>query len=418
MHYKYAYPELFDGVPRPDFRAFDNSIVIYGAGFQGLLTAFLLERQGIKVLCYGDRAGSKQNTVYHGLPVYSPEEMARRYPDAAAIVTPYSLRPAYRYVRDTLGYGERTFTPFSLFLEFDAAGFGDLPEIPDWYRADAIELLTDMFLRQCVNVQTEHELFTVAVSVTESCNLRCRNCISLMPNYSKPRQFDFDEVLGDIRALIKGRRFQRISLEGGETFLWEPLPRLIRALRDAPEIMALYLATNGTVLPGQDLLDAMSHPKVGVRVSDYGALVKREQLSSLFRQNHVRHWFQLQKWYELSSFHREPWSKDVLKDVVDGCCEAAGEGSFHVADGKLFRCPSQANLHNLGIFLSDEKDYVDLRDADEERLQRRIAEFMDVKRMPPLIELCRHCDGRGYAGSEVPPAQQLSPGETIPVRFV
>lgn len=418
MYYKYAYPELFDGVPRPDFRAFNDNLVIYGAGFQGLLAAYLLERRGIRVLCFGDRAENKQNTTYHGLPVYSPEEMARRYPNAMAIVTPYNLRPVYEYVRDELGYGEQTVTPFSLFLEFDPAGFSDLPEIPDWYREDAIELTVDMFLRQCVNLQTAHTLLSAAVSVTEVCNLRCRNCVSFMPNYSKPRHFEFDAVLRDIQALIKGRRFQRISLEGGELFLWEPLPRLIRALRDAPEIMALYLATNGTVLPGQDLLDALSHPKVGVRISDYGALVKRDQLSSLFQRNHVQHWFQLQKWYELSMFHRDPWPEETLKDVVNNCFKATGEGSFHIADGKLFRCPNQANLHNLGVFLSSEKDYVDLRDPDQERVQRRITEFMDIKHMPPVIELCRHCVGRSYINREVPPAQQLAPGEKIQVRFV
>ena len=87
MKYKYTNPEFFDGVPRPDFESLSGNLVIYGAGFQGLLTAYLLDQQGIKVLCFGDQDIKKQGTTYYGLPVYSPEEMKQKYPDAVPIVT-------------------------------------------------------------------------------------------------------------------------------------------------------------------------------------------------------------------------------------------------------------------------------------------------------------------------------------------
>ena len=77
MHYQFEHPELFEGVPKPDFAAMNGNLVIYGAGFQGLLAAHLLNQQGIKVLCFGDRNVKKQGTTYYGLPVYSPEEMKR-----------------------------------------------------------------------------------------------------------------------------------------------------------------------------------------------------------------------------------------------------------------------------------------------------------------------------------------------------
>lgn len=416
MKYKYAHSEFFDGVPRPDFEAMSGNLVIYGAGFQGLLAAFLLKRQGINVLCFGDRNVKKQGTTYYGLPVYAPEEMKRRYPGAVPIVTPYNLRPAYEYVKNELGY-ENAVTPFSLFLEFDSEGFDELPELPEWYHPDSLDYTIDMFMRHCINLQTAYQLFAVNVSVTEICNLRCKNCTSLMPNYRNPHHFDAAELLHDMRAIMRGRMIHDISLEGGEAFLWKPLASVIRELCNAEELMHVILLTNGTVVPSDsDLLEALRHPKVRVRISDYGTITKKEQLSTVFKKNQIKYSIASQKWYELSVFHRKPYGGEKLQQVVTDCCKATGSGD-HLLNGKLFRCPIQGQLHSLGIYPSEEKDYVNLRDTDETRLQKRITEFMSVKHMPPMVELCRHCDGRGYAGVEVPAAEQLAPGERIKVRF-
>lgn len=416
MKYKYLHPELFDGVPRPDFKSLSGNLVIYGAGFQGLLTAYLLEQRGIKVLCFGDQDVKKQGTTYYGLPVYTPEEMVQKYPDAVAIVTPYSIRPAFQYVRDKLDYNERTVTPFSLFLEFESGEFNDLIELPEWYHPDSLDYTIDMFLKQCINLQTTHHLFGIDASVTEVCNLRCKNCTSLMPNYQQPQHFNAEDFLHDVQVVMKGRIIHHIFLEGGEAFLWKPLSSVIQELCKAPELMNVIVLTNGTVIPDDNLLRSCQNPKVRVRISDYGAITKKEQLASLFKKNGIKYNLHSQKWYELSSFHQEPYSGQKLQQVLMDCCKATGTGSYLV-NGKLFRCPIQAQLHCLGIYPSAEKDYVDLRDTDETCLQKNITEFMSVKHMPPMVELCRHCDGRGYAGVEVPPAQQLAPGEEIQVRF-
>lgn len=416
MHYKYAHPELFQGVPKPDFAAMSGNLIIYGAGFQGLLAVHLLNKQGIQVLCFGDQDVKKQGTTYYGLPVYSPEEMKRRYPNAVPIVTPYNLRPAFTYVKKDLGY-DNAVTPFSLFLEFDSGEFDKLQELPSWYHADSLDYTVDMFLKQCANLLTSHRLLATDISVTEVCNLRCKNCISLMPNYQKPRHFELEDVLRDAYTVLNGRKFHHIFLEGGEVFLWKPLPKLIQKLCEAPELMNLILITNGTVIPGPELLEALQHPKVEVRISDYGAISRKEQLIPLLEKHGIRHWLQLQKWYEMSAFYREPLSGDAYKNVINACCKLNDGGSTHIADGKLFRCPIQAHLHRLGFYVSGPNEYVDLRGTDYNAVQEKITRFMELKTTLPAVELCRHCNGRGYTGTEVPPAEQLAPGEQIQVRF-
>lgn len=417
MHYKYAHQEFFDGVPRLDFQAYSGNIVIYGAGFQGLLAAYLLDKQGIKVLCFGDQDIRKQGTTYYGLPVYSPEEMKRRYPDAVPIVTPYNLRPAFEYVKNELAYGERTVTPFSLFLEFDSSGFEVLPEIPAWFHPESLNYTVDMFLKQCVNLLTNHPIISVEFSVSEICNLRCKNCTSLMPCYQHPKSFSYEDVIHDVLTVLQGRMTHHILIEGGEPFLWKPLPKLLRALCELPTLMNIFPVTNGTVIPDSELLDALKHPKVSVRISDYGSVSKKERLIPILQENHVKYILSLQKWFELCTFHRKPQKGEPLRKIVSDCCKLEGNAAPYVIDGKLYRCPIQAHLHRLGIFLSDERDYIDLRRSDDD-LQTKISDFLNVQKTPDVVRLCRHCNGRGYTGIEVPPAEQLAPGEKILVQFI
>lgn len=415
MHYKYHSPELFEGVPKPDFAATNGNLVIYGAGFQGLLAAYLLNQQGIHVLCFGDRNVKKQGTTYYGLPVYSPEEMKQRYPDAVPIVTPFNLRPAYEYVKNELRYVNAV-TPFSLFLEFDSSGFSDLPEIPDWYHDEFLDFQVNTFLKQCVNLLTNHPMISIDLSVSEICNLRCKNCTSLMPCYQHPKNFSYEDVLHDIMTVLDGRLTHHILIEGGEPFLWKPLPKLLRALCELPNLLNIFPVTNGTVIPNDELLHALRHPKISVRISDYGAISKKDQLIPVLQKNHIKYIVQLQKWYELCTFSRQPQSGKDLYETVADCCKLGGNGAQYAIDGLLFRCPIQAHLHRLGIFKSDDKDFIDLRCADKS-LQGRISDYTNVQKMPEIVRLCRHCNGRGYTGVEVSPAEQLAPGEQIQVRF-
>ncbi len=415
MIYKYEYSHFFDGVPRTDFKALSGKLTIYGAGFQGLLAAHLLDKQGIKVLCFCDMDKNKQGTTYYGLPVYSPEKMKELYPDATVIVTPYSLVPAFRYVEKELGY-KSVVTPYSLFLEFDSEEFDKLSELPYWYHPDTLDYNIDLFLKTCVNFLTDYTLLSADVSVTEVCNLRCKDCISLMPCYNPPRHFTLEEMKSYIDTMTKGRNFHHFNIEGGEAFIWKPLADFVEYLCNLPNLMHIHLYTNGTVIPDEKLIKALKHPKVMVRISDYGSFSKIDALSELFKKHNINYKIALQKWYELSSFTKEPKKGKDLKWIVESCCKTQpyGNGGPYLTEGKMFYCPMQGNLHNLGIFVSTENDYVDLNDMEDPSLQEKISDLFNRKHFP---ELCKHCAGRAYVGNEVTPATQLRKGETITVKF-
>lgn len=415
MHYKYRYEHFFDGIERTDFTKLSGNICIYGAGFQGLLAAHLLDKQGIKVLCFCDMDEKKQGTSYYNLPVYAPEKMKEMYPEATVIVTPYSLAPAYRYVKEGLGY-RSVVTPFSLFLEFDFDEFNQLSELPGWYQPGSGDYHIDLFLRACHNVLSEEKLYSADISVTEACNLRCRDCQSLMPCYEKPKSPTLEEMIYYVETITKGRVFHHFNVEGGEAFVWKYLPEFIDYLDSMKNLLNIYLYTNGTIIPNEKLLKALKKEKVLVRISYYEGYTKTDELVKLFTEHGIRHTVVLQKWYEFASLSKNERTSAEVKRVVDTCCKTQpeGNGGPYFISGKLFYCPIQGNLHNLGFFTSPEKDYIDLTHKDAENLDDKIFDLLNKKSFP---ELCKYCYGRGYCGKEVPPAVQLKPGEKIDVIF-
>lgn len=413
MHYRFRYPELFDGVERPDFHKLSGNLVLYGAGFQGLLAAHLLKKQNVRVLCFADRDIRKQGTLYYGIPVVPPEEMKEKYPDATVMATPYGLSSVIEYLKEQLHY-LNIITPFSLFLEFDSGEFDKLPNLPAWYHPETLDYNIEMFLMKCVGVQTKHQIVSVGVSVSEKCNLRCKNCISLMPCYEKPKDFGYEDVLDSIMKVIKGRIVHRVLLEGGEPFLWKPLSRLITELSKQKEIMNIMPISNGTVMPKEDLLEALKNEKVIVRCSDYGTYSKVDELKELLESNGINYKIQLQTWYQLSALSVKEKTGEELENVVKSCCKLQLNAALYIKNRKLFKCPLQANLHDLGIFGSKEHEYVDLCCQDDIKLQQRITDYF-TKPMVPII--CAHCDGRGFTGIEVPPAEQLKKGEKLQVHF-
>lgn len=415
MYYKYRYKELFDNIPKTDFEAESGNIVIYGAGFQGLLASQLLKEKGIKVLCFCDIDEKKQGTIYNGYPVYSPVKAKELYPEALVVVTPYSIVPAFNYVKNELGF-KKIVTPVTLFFEFDSTEFDKLPELPDWYHTSTLDYNLDVFFRNCNNLLNDNKLYSIDVSVTEVCNLKCKHCTSLMPCYEKPKHFTLEDMIYYIDTITKGKMFHHFNVEGGEAFVWKPLPEFLNYLTEMPNLMNVYLYTNGVVIPNEKLLKALKHPKITVRISDYGSLSKIDELVDLFEKNDIQYKVALQKWCELSVFSKKEKEGAELKRVIDTCCKVQpeGNGGCYVINGKMYYCPIQGNLDNLGIYKSREEDYVDLNNRNDFFIQDKIEKMLNKKTFP---ELCKHCDGRGVTGIEVPPAVQLKPGEKIEVRF-
>jgi GTP 3',8-cyclase len=88
------------------------------------------------------------------------------------------------------------------------------------------------------------------ISVTDRCNFRCLYCMPLEGLQWLPKSdiLTYEEVAAIVRQLAP-LGLRRLRLTGGEPTIRPDLERLVRLLRDLPEIQDLSLSTNGVRLP-------------------------------------------------------------------------------------------------------------------------------------------------------------------------
>src|SRR5213596_2367964 len=92
-------------------------------------------------------------------------------------------------------------------------------------------------------------LASLRLSVTDRCNMRCRDC---MPEYDYvwlPREsiLTFEEITRLVRVFA-GWGVAKVRLTGGEPLLRRDLPTLVAQLRREAHVADLSLTTNGVLL--------------------------------------------------------------------------------------------------------------------------------------------------------------------------
>lgn len=88
------------------------------------------------------------------------------------------------------------------------------------------------------------------ISVTDRCNFRCVYCMPVegLPWLPRAEILTYEEIAELVRQLAP-LGLRRIRLTGGEPTIRPELHKLIRMLRDVPEVEDLSLSTNGVRLP-------------------------------------------------------------------------------------------------------------------------------------------------------------------------
>jgi hypothetical protein len=61
---------------------------------------------------------------------------------------------------------------------------------------------------------------------------------------------------------------------GGEPFMNKEMYKILDCYSEHPKIGSIWVFTNGSIIPNRTNIEAMKRPKLMVRLSDYGPLVK------------------------------------------------------------------------------------------------------------------------------------------------
>lgn len=223
--------------------------------------------------------------------------------------------------------------------------------------------------------------------ITPRCSLKCMNCANLMQYYESPKDYDTDRILEAVDRILECvDLIDCFRILGGEPFMHKDIARIIRYCAEQVKIVQVQLVTNGTIVPKDEVLKALTHAKVSVYISDYGTVSgSRESLEKCLSDHDIVHVSDSNYiWEDMGGLDRRDYSDDRVRNVYLGCrdiCKTLVEGVVYV-------CPRSAHGDKLGIIPVNDHDHVDIFAGSVDEVRCKLRALFDVE----YIEACYYCN--------------------------
>lgn len=247
----------------------------------------------------------------------------------------------------------------------------------------------------------------LVVIVGQACTLRCKNCSNFSPYApDSMKRYPLERLKGDLQVVFDASHYvKKIQVQGGEPLLYTQLPQLLAFIRDSGKVGTITIATNGTILPSEEVLQALERCRVRVRISSYPVVPpeKTDRLVRCLEARGIETWtyeFAARDamWYDMGGIDARPEGSD---DAVQArFLQCPFHDCFTLEDGKISRCSRAVIAEQVQGFTARTEDVLPVVPAEDFP-----ARLWDYLRTPEHMEACRYC--YGAQSGEIPPAQQL-----------
>lgn len=380
----------------------EKHLVIWGAGENGERFKRYCDAIHMPVQCLVDNNSALWETKRWGLPIIAPKALVQ-LEDIVILIS----FPGARVVQEVAAQLEETLfdkmPPYfddNLFYLLQNTVFGRTETVAEIIVSMYKSVTDDKYLHMPV----------LTPEITTKCSLHCRDCIARIPYRKEHRDADLAAICADIdRVLELVDSVKRLDVCGGEPFLYKNLVPFLDKAKRYNQIFSIFLITNGTIMPKNDVFDAMENSNISVKISDYGELSqKKEQLQEECKKRNIPCYIQNSNWFELFSDKKLDYSQEELQKMFDSC--VFKDCCIRIGEGAIYRCGLQLVWGRAGPAYDTKvikKDGVDLNDrTDDKALKRRLKEHL---RTTVPFEICKYCRGNT---KPIPRAIQLKEGGT------
>lgn len=300
-------------------------------------------------------------------------------------------------------------TGFTVFVSsFDLSDKVELLRYPT-----AVVMSPFYLLRKLFNlISRRFEVDYAEIFLTTRCTLNCRDCSVLVPYIGKPIDYDCKDIKGDISAFLDSiDRIYKFGMLGGESMLHRDFIEILCFLEKSQKVKSIRVVTNGTYIPGEHILNALSESKkVHVNISSYPGMNKSvvSELSMKLKERGVRHSvYSGMQWSDLGAVDMEPdKSSEITEGRFRNCWMRRCPG---IRDGKLYHCGRSAFLPLARFIEGGESDYISLRNTDDAGIRRsKIRQFLKRE----ALVTCAYCYGTLESRRVEPAIQVIRRNET------
>lgn len=319
-----------------------QSIVLYGAGTVSRICNNLFQNVQIDISYVIDQDPQKQGKLWNGIKISSYEDIRNEIAGKKIVVM--AAHAAYNDI--------------SVFLD----GQG-LVEFQDYCRIG--QFICEWFW----NARKMNCIYHVDMTVTTKCTFNCRHCNMFIPYYHEHKNYTFEELKENIDLF-----FERIDyaayfgLIGGEPMLNPVLKDVIIYLEHKyrNKYGKISYASNGSVIPSDDLLDVMKAYGIHIVVSDYSEVIPyKDNLNRMiekFKQYDIQYDIKPELLWCDFGFPETIFKRDERQmEEHLASCRPEWNG---LNDGKFYYCNISWSAEKSGHFKLVDEDYIVLKNVD------------------------------------------------------
>lgn len=244
----------------------------------------------------------------------------------------------------------------------------------------------------------------IVFRLTTECTLRCQGCGALISYFKEQYTVPTETVLEDIQAFLRGIDECIIAeITGGETLLHQGAAECIRLLAASDKVDCVSFATNGTVMPSDEVLKACQNKKVVVRISDYGILGKTGNVVECFEKAGIYPVVMTDfEWLDFGGIEERGRESSEIRERYVRCTYSCENKT--VSYGKMFACGRAETFFNRKLDTS-RCNYIELNaDYSVEDQRALIRQLFDAD----YCTICNYCDFGGIEIHTIPAGVQNS----------
>ena len=205
--------------------------------------------------------------------------------------------------------------------------------------------------------------------LTEKCSLNCTFCNMYMPYYKNQKHRDYKDLENDLNSYFNKVDFVSVfHLVGGEPLFSPYVAKVLNLINKKykKKIGYLFLTTNGTIEPKEDVLKAMKQINIDIHISDYtkhiNYLRKLNNVKDRLTKNNIN--FLIRKYETWTDFGDPTTEKfKTTKESIEhfDSCSAPFRG---LHNSKYYYCHLNTSAILADKFKENKNDYIDLDDKN------------------------------------------------------
>ena len=382
-------------------------LVLWGANMHGKTLQKLFGDIGLSIDAFVDRDFDSIKDL-NGVEVLSPESLSSLFPkEDTLLIASVNMKNFYSVEKDLaqiapdilLGNGFLLHYPLQSAVCLKKVETGNL-EISHCSCCTKVNQTCPVLRKNLITHKPGARIRVggakntlIGCIISTMCTLKCKHCVEHVPYITGDKRLFLpkEKIIEDIRVLAEAYEFATImDFVGGEPFLHPDLPEIIENTRNIENIGIVNVFTNGTVMPGKELLSQLAKPYTTVYLSNYSKNLSTEQREKIIATEKALTdvgvmVFQAKdfSWFDTTSFDETNDDEDTLTNRYSQCIL---RDCYRLYDGKLFRC-----LHHYAGYITNnipaDKSVIRIHDSPE-TLVERLNKFAEL----PYAQACRYCE--------------------------